>query len=138
MRKKNIFKLAQGEYIAPEKIENVYAKCKFISQCFVYGDSFKSFLVAVVAVEPELLKAWASSEGIKMIISARAAVLTEMDDAAKEAQLRGFEVVKAVTLVLEPFTMENGLLTPTFKIKRPQVKAFFERKFTDMYEEIEI
>uniref|UniRef100_A0A8R7QDE5 4-coumarate--CoA ligase n=1 Tax=Triticum urartu TaxID=4572 RepID=A0A8R7QDE5_TRIUA len=64
-RKKNIFKLAQGEYIAPEKIENVYAKCKFIAQCFIYGDSFNSFLVAIVAVEPDVLKAWAASQGIQ-------------------------------------------------------------------------
>ncbi|XP_020573514.1 long chain acyl-CoA synthetase 6, peroxisomal-like isoform X2 [Phalaenopsis equestris] len=143
-RKKNIFKLAQGEYIAPEKIENVYAKCKLTAQCFVYGDSFKSCLVAVVAVEPEMLRNWAAVERIQydnleQLCSdprARAAVLAEMDEVGKQAQLRGFEFAKAVTLVLEPFTMENGLLTPTFKIKRPQAKAYFATAIANMYDEI--
>lgn len=143
-RKKNIFKLAQGEYIAPEKIENVYAKCRFIAQCFIYGDSFNSCLVAIVAVDPDVLKEWATSEGIKFEDlsqlcnhpKATAAVLAEMDAVGREAQLRGFEFAKAVTLVLEPFTMENGLLTPTFKIKRPQAKAQFAKEISDMYAQL--
>ncbi|XP_021902791.1 long chain acyl-CoA synthetase 6, peroxisomal-like [Carica papaya] len=145
-RKKNIFKLAQGEYIAPEKIENVYAKCKFVAQCFVYGDSLNSSLVAIVSVEQEVLKAWAASEGIKYEDlgqlcndpRARAAVLADMDAIGKEAELRGFEFAKGVTLVTEPFTTENGLLTPTFKIKRPQAKEYFGKAILDMYTELSI
>lgn len=145
-RKKNIFKLAQGEYIAPEKIENVYAKCQFVAQCFVYGDSFKSCLVAIVAVDPNVLKEWAASEGIKYEDlrqlcnnpRVRSAVLADMDAIGKEAQLRGFEFAKAVTLVPEPFTVDNGLLTPTFKIKRPQAKAHFAEAISNMYSELSI
>ncbi|KAI4342756.1 hypothetical protein MLD38_027341 [Melastoma candidum] len=143
-RKKNIFKLAQGEYIAPEKIENVYAKCRFIAQCFVYGDSLNSCLVAIVSVDQDQLKAWAASEGVeyqnleKLCNDPRAksAVLADMDNHGKEAQLRGFEFAKAVTLVLEPFTIENGLLTPTFKIKRPQAKAYFAEAINNMYAQL--
>ncbi|XP_042054895.1 long chain acyl-CoA synthetase 6, peroxisomal-like isoform X1 [Salvia splendens] len=140
-RKKNIFKLAQGEYIAPEKIENVYTKCKFIAQCFIHGDSLKSSLVAIIAVDHDALKTWAATEGIeyedlKQLCSdprMKGAVLADMDSIAKEAQLRGFEFAKDVALVLEPFTLENGLLTPTFKIKRPQAKAHFAKEIDEMY-----
>ncbi|KAG0479753.1 hypothetical protein HPP92_010611 [Vanilla planifolia] len=124
-RKRTSLSWHKGEYIAPEKLENVYAKCKFVSQCFIYGDSFNSCLVAVVAVDPEMLKNWAASDGIQyesleQLCSdprARAAVLAEMDDVGRQAELRGFEFAKAVTLVLDPFTLENGLLTPTFKAR---------------------
>ncbi|KAJ4719470.1 Long-Chain Acyl-CoA Synthetase [Melia azedarach] len=143
-RKKNIFKLAQGEYVAPEKIENVYAKCKLISQCFIYGDSLNSCLVAVVAVDPDVIKDWAASEGIlfenlEQLCNdprARVAVLAEMNAVGKEEQLRGFEFAKAVTLVPEPFSVENGLLTPTFKIKRPQAKEHFAKEISNMYAEL--
>ncbi|KAF5800110.1 putative long-chain-fatty-acid--CoA ligase [Helianthus annuus] len=97
-RKKNIFKLAQGEYIAPEKIESVYAKCNFVAQCFVYGDSFNSSLVAIVCVDPDMLKAWAAKEGIKFESleqlcndpRARKVVLADMDAVGKEAQITFF------------------------------------------------
>eukprot|EP01018_Ginkgo_biloba_P036623 Gb_32726 [translate_table: standard] len=110
------------------------------------GDSLNSSLVAVVAVEPNVLEAWAKSEGIKFkdlneLCSdprARAAVLSDMDAVGQDAQLRGFEFAKAVTLVEEPFSLENGLLTPTFKIKRPQAKAHFSKAISDMYSELAI
>merc|ERR1712185_762827 len=52
-RKKNIFKLQQGEYIAPEKIENINALSKFIAQNFVYGDSLQRELVCIATIDPD-------------------------------------------------------------------------------------
>ncbi|KAF3454475.1 hypothetical protein FNV43_RR04922 [Rhamnella rubrinervis] len=137
-RKKNIFKLAQGEYIAPEKVENVYAKCKFVSQCFIYGDSLNASLVAVIAVDPDALKEWASSVGIKhkdvgqLCNDPRA----KLQFWLKWMILGGMR--RAVTLVAEPFTVENNLLTPTFKIKRPQAKEKFAKAIADMYAKLSI
>ena len=49
-RKKHIFKLSQGEYIAPEKIENIMHQSQYVEQVFVYGDSLESSLVVIVGL----------------------------------------------------------------------------------------
>ena len=141
-RKKNIFKLAQGEYVAPEKIENVYARSKFVAQSFVYGDSLMPSLVAVVVPDEEVLLPWAAKSGhpaggdfkklcadpavVKMVHQSMLAV-------GEGAGLKGFEQVKAVHLHPELFSVENGLFTPTFKLKRPQARNAFQADIDRMY-----
>jgi long-chain acyl-CoA synthetase len=142
-RKKNIFKLAQGEYVAPEKIENVYARSKFVAQSFVYGDSLTASLVAVVVPDEEVLVPWSKKHGhggdasfVKLCADPSIAKMIHesMIAVGKEAGLKGFEQVKAVHLHPELFSVENGLFTPTFKLKRPQARQAFQQDIDRMYE----
>ena len=64
-RAKNIFKLSQGEYIAPEKVEGVLSLNKFIAMSFVYGDSFKDCTVCVLVIDPEVTAEWAKTNNIQ-------------------------------------------------------------------------
>ena len=63
-RKKHLFKLSQGEYISPEKLENIYIKSPYVAQVFVDGDSLKDFCVAIVVPDVEYI-----SEFIKTNLS---------------------------------------------------------------------
>ncbi|ETV75173.1 hypothetical protein, variant 1 [Aphanomyces astaci] len=141
-RKKNIFKLAQGEYVAAEKIENIYAKSPFVGQIFLYGDSYQSYLVAVVVPDPEVVQAWAAErklpDGTNLAAMAarpdlKAAILASMAEVANDAKLNGFECVKDIHVHPDVFSVEHDLVTPTFKLKRPQLKAYFQRQIDAMY-----
>jgi len=141
-RRKNIFKLAQGEYVAAEKVENIYTKCKYVAQAFVYGDSLQSFLVGIVVPDPDMVQVWANENGIqdgndlqKMVAlpELKTTIFDAMRECGKEAQLKGFECVKVIHLHAEPFSVENNLATPTFKLKRPQLKEYFQKQIEVMY-----
>jgi long-chain acyl-CoA synthetase len=127
-RRKNVLKLAQGEYISPERIENVYlANCGWIASAYVHGDSHQSFLVAIFGVAPDLFPQFASKvlgekieDGdiakLKEVLGSKKlekAVLKELDRVGKKSKFNNYEKVKAVRLFVDPFTIENQLLTPT-------------------------
>lgn len=61
-RAKNIFKLSQGEYISPEKVENIIVQSDYILQAFVHGDSLCDYTVLIGVVDPEAVKKWAKVE----------------------------------------------------------------------------
>uniref|UniRef100_A0AAX7UX37 Arachidonate--CoA ligase n=1 Tax=Astatotilapia calliptera TaxID=8154 RepID=A0AAX7UX37_ASTCA len=140
-RKKNIFKLAQGEYIAPEKIENVYVRSAPVAQVFVHGDSLQSCLVAVVVPDPEVLPGFAKNLGfhgsIEELCKIPRAIISDLTKLGKEAGLKSFEQVKDVHLHPEQFTIENGLLTPTLKAKRAELKNLFQFQIDQLYAKIQ-
>merc|ERR1719433_585586 len=158
-RKKNIFKLSQGEYIAVEKVENTYAKSKMINQIWVYGNSYKPKIVAVVVPDalqlvggllkdsfnceaqpatPEWLEEFArcvESEDVKKKITE--AVFADMKE--NTGKLKGFEKVAAIHCelsldqLLQGFNVENNCLTPSFKLKRPQLKKRYLEQLKELY-----
>jgi long-chain acyl-CoA synthetase len=158
-RKKNIFKLSQGEYVAAEKIELVYAKCALVGQVWIYGNSFKSFLLAVVAPNAEpfynvaVEKGWMKSDlalGSDEFLAAFKAVFEgEHKDAAKKVifeamklenkNLKGFEKVRDIVVegeldaTLAGFTEAKGTMTPTFKLRRPQLLRAYLKQLKEAY-----
>ncbi|XP_042545441.1 long-chain-fatty-acid--CoA ligase 5 [Dipodomys spectabilis] len=143
-RKKNIFKLAQGEYIAPEKIENIYIRSRLVLQVFVHGDSLRSSLVGVVVPDSEVLPSFAAKLGIKGSFEVlcenetiQGAILQDLQKVGKEGGLKSFEQVKSIFIHPEPFSIENGLLTPTLKAKRVELCKFFRTQISSLYESIQ-
>jgi len=132
-RAKNIFKLSQGEYIAPEKLENVYILLPLIGQVMIYGDSLKNCVVAIVAVEEPNVQKWAEEKGKKGDLEAlcndpdlKKEVLDSMMEIAKSNKLNALEKPGEIYLTHEAFTIENDLLTPTFKLKRNIAKKVYQ------------
>jgi len=139
-RKKNIFKLAQGEYVAPEKMENMFTKIPIVAQIFVHGDSLEAYVVAVVVPDEANLKKWAEAEGKNFDFrdlcgseDLKKHIQSGIGKAAKEEGLLGFEIPRNIYVHNEPFTPESDILTPTFKLKRNIAAKVFRNQIDQMY-----
>ncbi|KAL4444633.1 hypothetical protein ABPG77_002450 [Micractinium sp. CCAP 211/92] len=141
-RMKNIFKLSQGEYIAVEKVEGIYKMNSAVEQIWVYGNSFESQLVAVVVPVAAKLRAIAAQVGAKgsdeelcRNEKVKKELLAQLTATGKEGKLKGFEMVRAIYIESPSnlFSVENDLLTPTFKLKRAPLQKRYQAEVDAMY-----
>lgn len=137
-RLKEIIVLSNGEKIPPTDMEIAIMRNRLFEQVMVFGES-RPYLVALVVLNADSWKALAAQLGVASdkleslsdpIVEAEALKLI----AEQIHEFPGYAQIHRVLLLSEPWSIENGLLTPTLKIKRPQVVARFEREIKSLYE----
>ena len=136
-RANNIFKLSQGEYISAEKVETFLTESTFVHDIFVDGKSTLNYLYGVVVPEMDLLRKALGDEfkdmSDKELCQNEKVKQFMLDDLAKvatEKGLMGYEKVKRIILHEIPFDIERDLITPSLKIKRNNLKKYFEKEIT--------
>ncbi|KAH0481601.1 MAG: hypothetical protein KVP17_001656 [Porospora cf. gigantea B] len=141
-RKKNIFKLSQGEYVSPEKLETVYSKAHIIDQIFVYGQPSKNYPVAVAVPNATSAEAWSHSANgvvgadLKSICVDPAFtrfVLKQMELLHQKSDLKGYERIRNVHMTTQAFSLEDNLVTPTMKLVRHRIARRYADEINALY-----
>ena len=114
-RKKDIIVNLGGDNISPSKIENILCLSEFIKQSFVYGDK-KNYLIALIVCEKEI-----KEEKIKLII----------ENINKDLTL--IEKIKKFIIISDEFSIDNGMLTPTLKLKRKEIVKNYKQQLENIY-----
>jgi long-chain acyl-CoA synthetase len=139
--------LAQGEYVSPERLENLYAVHPAIATIFIHGDSEQTAVIAIAGADPEPFAAWATKtlrrpipvseiESIYKDATIKKTLLKDLERIAHKQKLQGFERIKGIHIATEPFTVENDLLTPTLKLKRADAAKAFRKEINLLYQEV--
>lgn len=135
-RRNNVIKLSQAEFVAVGPLETTYlGNSALIGQIFLYGSSYRSYLLAVVVPDVAIANAILGREASDADL--RSLVLGEFTEVARKAQLKNFEIPRDVMIEREPFTYENGLLSSARKPLRPNLKRRYVDRLEAMYEEMD-
>lgn len=144
-RVKDLFKTSNGKYIAPQMMESRLAENKYIDEVAVIGDRRK-FVTALVVPNLSQLRAWASSKGLGTDDSealmknpdVRSFIMSQIE--MYQRDIAEFEKIKRITLLPHHFSVMNGEVTNTMKVRRPIVARNYaeqiERMYSDEYEQV--
>jgi long-chain acyl-CoA synthetase len=130
-RIKEQYKLENGKYVVPSPMEEQLKLSPYIANVMIYGAN-KPHNVALVVPDAEALRVWAEKQGITLgdVCTNKQVhdlIRSEIDTLSKD--IKGYERVQDFVLCGEDFTTENGMLTPTLKVKR---RVVFERYGKDL------
>lgn len=139
-RRKNIFKLSHGEYVAPDKLEQIYKTTPGVADIFVYGSSLKSSLVSIVNLDEATALKAAQAQGISASsieeLARNPAFIKYMIDSLRKTSdsngLKGFERIAKVYIDPIPFG-QRDLITTTFKLKRQDAKEVYKQHLEELY-----
>jgi long-chain acyl-CoA synthetase len=137
-RKKELIKTSGGKFIAPQPIENSLKLNPLVGTAVVVGDKRK-FACALISPNFAMLTDWARSKGVTfaspadLIAKAEVQGLYEKLVESANEKLARFEKLKRVILVADEFTADNGLLTPTMKLRRRVVEERYRRQIEELY-----
>jgi len=140
-RKKNIFKLQQGEYVAAEKVENTYMKGDKLAEIYIHGESTETFVIAIAVPHKKAIEEIAAHKKIEGAYEdllknevIRAEIIIYLNKIGKDAGLQSFEQAKNIFLENEPF-INRGIVTNTMKVQRHEAKKFYRAVIDAMYKE---
>lgn len=135
-RKKELIVTSYGKNIAPSEIELKISNSHYISNTSLIGEG-RAYLIAIITVNVEALNSWAKREGVSIPESFHESqevhdlIWSEVEKVNQE--LSSYETVKKILIAPEEFTVENGFLTPTFKVKRKVVSERFKNEIDKLY-----
>ncbi|SCO70145.1 acyl-CoA synthetase, putative [Plasmodium vivax] len=140
-RAKNIFKLAQGEYIEPEKLENLYTNSIYIENIFVHGYNYENELVSIIVPNEIFVRDYAKKNNLNMPFeellkcdAIKKLFHNEILAMSKTYNLNGIEKIHLFHLTPIPFSVENKQLTPTHKVVRNAILADYKQVIDDLYQ----
>jgi fatty acid CoA ligase FadD9 len=129
-RRNNVMKLAQGEFVAVAHLEAVFVAAALVRQIFVYGNSERAGLLAVIVPTPDALAKFGDVDALK------AALHDSLQQSARGAELQSYEVPVDFLIELEPFSTDNGLLSGVGKLLRPNLKAHYGGRLEQLYTDL--
>ncbi len=125
-RRNNVLKLSQGEFVTVSKLEAIFGDSPVIRQIYLYGNSARPYLLAVIVPTEAAL----AHDDVKALIA------ESLQNVAKAAGLQSYEIPRDFLIETTPFTLENGMLTGIRKLARPKLKERYADRLETLYSEL--